>query len=222
MKTTLRIPTLIALLVAPLFLCACDDKAPSTPVTPETPSTALGKTVKMAKDVKSGIEAQSDQAAAAAGAISGEKGNLVVGNLTFNVPADKFEKLPTKETPFAAVAEYKVTGPDGDAQLKFFNAGGDVQANIARWRGQMGNPNVQPTNMSVGTLKITKIVMSGTYIGMGPTGGAAPSQEGTRFLGAIIELPGGGQIQVRMTGPERTVETVEAQWNAIVAGVQLK
>ena len=106
--------------------------------------------------------------------------------------------------------------------MKFFEAGGSVADNIARWKRQMGDPGNQPQPMTVGDLKITKIAMDGTYTGMGPTGGAAPSLANSRFLGAIIETRDGKQVQVRLNGPREIVEPVEAEWNAMIAGVQAK
>jgi len=205
-----------SLALALIALTGCEDKAPSQPVTPEAPATALGKTVKMAKDVKGSIEAQDAQAGAAAAAISGQKGNVVIGPLSFNV-TDPFERVEPKPSPFAPKAEFKA----GDASLKFSDAGGDVASNLQRWKGQMSS-NVTAKEMTVGTTKVWVLKMEGTYIGMGPTGGAAPSMPGTKFFGAIIEPQGGGQIQVKLIGPRDSVEAVEKQWDTMIAAVQAK
>jgi hypothetical protein len=218
-----------ALLATPLLpLAGCDEKSGGTsqPATREDPKTPLGKSAAMARDTKAAVEAQSQNAAAAAGAVAG--GDMtVIGGMRFAVPASWQKGDATG----MRAATYKVSGDGGAAEVVFFvGIGGDAGSNITRWAGQVKRDDGAPSmpiggmkTMTVGAgTKVTKVAFEGTYAAMTPMGGAAAPQPGTRFLGAIIEPAGGSAIHVRMTGPIAVVEAVEKDWDAMIASVQPK
>jgi hypothetical protein len=136
------------------------------------------------------------------------------GTLQFTAP-------PTwKSRPSASamrVAEFTVPRVAGDAEdgeviVYFFGgSGGSVDANIDRWVGQFttpsGGPVAPPKRMAStnGTLKVTAIDVSGTYVAEVRPGVAERlNKPDFRMRAAVVETPKGPYF-VKFTGPARTV-----------------
>jgi len=108
-------------------------------------------------------------------------------------------------------AQAVIEGPGGPAELTVFHfgagQGGDVEANIQRWLGQIvPQPGTQPQrkNLEANGLRITWVDAEGTLqpgqMGMGPSS----PQPGSRLLGAVVEGPGGPWF-LKATGPDLTL-----------------
>jgi hypothetical protein len=107
------------------------------------------------------------------------------------------------------VAEFTVPGPGGDGRLTLSTAGGDVAANIDRWKGQFfrGPDDSSPKESSLSVAgKDAKLVeLFGSYQGMEP---GATRRTGQAMLGVVIPLNVAGRETnyfVKLTGPRETL-----------------
>lgn len=121
------------------------------------------------------------------------------------------------------LAEYVVPGRDGadQARIAVIPAGGTLEANIERWKGQFRNPDGSPveprsvTNLEADGMPVTIVEFAGEYRGM--SGFFTPDQ---LFLTAIVEAPS-GQVFIRFVGPTATVETNREEFMEMVRGLQI-
>lgn len=128
-------------------------------------------------------------------------------------------------------AEEKGEGPE--LAVFFFGAGqgGNVQANIDRWIGQMqqadGKPSAEKAkreSRKVGKFKVSLVRVDGDYGGgmMGdphanPHGGGA--KQGYRLWAAVVEGEGGPWF-FKATGPKAAMEMAAPGFEALVASLQ--
>lgn len=116
------------------------------------------------------------------------------------------------------IAQFKLPRADGDTEDASFviyyfgeGGGGDPQANIERWKGQMSNPGGGAAESKSYTLpskqgEIMVLEATGTYAGgMMPGGGTSPTKENWTMIGAIVPT-GEGNYFPKLTGPKKTVE----------------
>lgn len=114
------------------------------------------------------------------------------------------------------LAQIKFPAVEGDAEdgdLKVNESGGGVDANIARWYGQLSQPDGTPTAavgvrelLSAGNINIHFIDALGTFAPppmMAGSAGAGP-RPNWRLFGAIIETPR-GLLTFKATGPDKTM-----------------
>ena len=113
---------------------------------------------------------------------------------------------------------------DGELVLFYFgkDRGGSVEDNLARWYGQLTQPDGSATGSkatqavrTVGALKVTVVDVSGTYRGMG---GAGP-KEGYRMLAAIVEGADGPWFW-KAIGPDATVKAAKADFDALLGSLE--
>lgn len=126
------------------------------------------------------------------------------------------------------VATYMIPAASGDAEggecaVFYFGSdeGGAVQPNIDRWVGQFENPDkpVQATR-EVDGMKVTTVTVNGTYLAPGgPMMQSTGTKEGFRLLGAIVEGPE-GSVFFKFTGPVKTVQAAQKDFDAMVASVK--
>lgn len=146
-------------------------------------------------------------------------------------PTDRFPGEKGPSIVFALPEGWKVTpgtnsmrlaqveiAEDVEAVVFFFGAGGggDLEANLDRWRGQMGNPDggTVETHEPADGVKVTVLDVTGAYAssqmnphGRDPHGGDDSGSEDSRMLGAIVEIAG-GPLFIKVVGPEDTVDGV--------------
>lgn len=115
--------------------------------------------------------------------------------LSFVLPAG-WQQVPPNSS--MRLAQAAIPGPDGGAEMAVFHfgagQGGDVEANLQRWVGQVdpdaGSAPQRETFESNG-LRVTWVEVHGTLragqMGMGPT----TAKPNSRLLGAVIEGEGG-------------------------------
>ncbi len=149
-----------------------------------------------------------------AGCAGGEKVNagpgtpLQVKGLELLLPSGWTSVPPN--SPMRA-AQVVIDGPGGPAEMTVFHfgagQGGDVEANIQRWLGQIvPQPGTQPQrqNLESSGLRITFVDAEGTLQpGQMGTGPQSP-QPGSRLLGAVIE-GAGGPLFLKATGTDLTL-----------------
>jgi hypothetical protein len=115
------------------------------------------------------------------------------GTVTWTVPSD-WQTMPNASA--MRMATYRVGSAGGNAQppeLTVMRAGGSVDANIERWRGQFqGAGPADRTERVVNGLKVTVVQLAGTYIpaAMMPGTPAGQPRADYALLGAIVDAPG--------------------------------
>ena len=143
-----------------------------------------------------------------------------LATLKFDPPQGWVSKTPSSSMRVADFTLPKAEGDTEDATLTvfFFGAtqGGNIQANVDRWIGQMSQPDGRPSKdvaktstMTAHDLKITIVDVTGTYVAETTPGSADHfNKPGFRQCAAVVETPGGPYF-VKLTGPEKTV----AKWH---------
>ena len=146
-----------------------------------------------------------------------------MATLKFDAPAGWVSKPASSTMRVAEFALPKTAGDTDDATLTifFFGAtqGGNVQANIDRWIGQMSQPDgraskdvAKTSSMESHGLKITLVDVTGTYVAeVSPGSTEHFNKPGFRQRAGYIDTPGGPYF-VKLIGPEKTV----AKWNESV------
>lgn len=122
-----------------------------------------------------------------------------------------------------------VAGDQGVAEcvVNYFGPGqgGDVGANVERWRGQVLGADGKPAaakidKRTVRGIPITMIDSTGSYTGMGGPMVASPKAvPGYRLLGAIAEAPG-GNVFFKLTGPAKTIAAQQKNFEQLIASIQ--
>ena len=109
--------------------------------------------------------------------------------------------------------EFKVGEEDKSARLTMMAAGGGVDPNIKRWKGQFagGDPKAQKSEkIDVDGWDVHIVDCSGSYaerMGGGPfAGGKVVQREDYAMVGAIIAQPEGRLYFLKMIGPAETVK----------------
>ena len=113
-------------------------------------------------------------------------------------------------------------GEDAEMVVYFFGgAGGSIEANLARWTGQIEQPDSRDSRMVATTeqfssngLDLTTVDLTGTYVAEVRPGCAEyHNKKGYRLIAAVIETPGGPYF-VKVTRPADTVK----RWESSVRG----
>jgi hypothetical protein len=146
-------------------------------------------------------------------------GTAAGATLKFDSPQGWVSKPPASSMRVAEFTLPKTTGDPEDATLGIFffgGQGGNVQANLERWIGQMTQPDgraskdvAKTTNFTSRGLAITLVDLSGTYVAEVSPGSAERfNKPGFRLRAAVVETKEGPYF-VKLTGPEKTV----ARWD---------
>jgi len=99
--------------------------------------------------------------------------------------------------------------------------GGDVMENVRRWTGQFdedGRVASTPEERVINDLEVTRVDVSGTFIGrmgLGPSGGSRPNW---RMMGAIVEGPQ-GLVFFKLIGPAAGVEVAQEAFEQLVLSI---
>jgi hypothetical protein len=144
---------------------------------------------------------------------------IIVAGLSFPLP-EGWNQVPPSNP--MRLAELRVPATSGDpaqaSVVTFSTAGGDVQANIARWAGQVSDASGKPSEPIVQTrtvqgLRVHITEMTGTYTGMSE----APRPDWT-LRGAMVETPG-GLLFVKMTGPAEPMAAAGPAFESMINGL---
>ncbi len=124
-------------------------------------------------------------------------------------------------------ATYKIKHAEGDpedAELSVSQAGGSIEANVARWTGQFEKAKddaTKRTEKKVGELKVTVVEIHGTFAGSGMPGAPpGPPKERWAMLGAIVETA--TPTFFKLTGPEKTVMAARADFDKLIDSLRAK
>ncbi len=134
----------------------------------------------------------------------------VFGSGTLMVPGE-FQKVP----PASRIVQYEFMVPaEGEmapARMTMMAAGGGVEANLDRWKGQFGGDKKvgETAETKSGEYTVHTIDVIGTYadsMGGGPfSGGKKVMRDDYAMLGAILVAPNGQSYFVKMIGPAEVV-----------------
>lgn len=133
----------------------------------------------------------------------------VLGEGEMKVPA-AFK--PTKPASSIIDHEFKVGQADSTARLTMMGAGGGVEPNIKRWKGQFsgGDKAAQKTEkLTVGKWEIHLVDVSGSFgerMGGPFSGGKTVQKENYAMAGAILVAPSERLYFAKMIGPDAVVK----------------
>ena len=139
------------------------------------------------------------------------------------VPAAWVSRTPSSAS---RLAQFMAPGSDSAEIVVFFfgaSMGGNVDANLARWRGQFTNGDTKPayervTHDSSGTFPLTIAEYSGTYrrgLGMGS---ADSVRTGQTLIATIVETPRGAMF-IQLFGPNARVSAERDTFLKFVKGI---
>lgn len=141
-------------------------------------------------------------------------GNILqVAGLAFTVSEDWTNVKP--ENP-VRVAEYKIEGTGGPAEMAVFyfgkDQGGGMEDNIRRWAAQFSDasttsPGAQVARVERDSLRIALVKTQGTYNpgSMGPMMPKQEAQDNYALFGLVVEGGPEGRVFVKVTGPKETL-----------------
>ena len=151
----------------------------------------------------------------------------VFGEATLEVPAEFKRTEPQSRI---LEHEFQARAGEGDdaptARVTMMAAGGDVAANIERWKGQFsGDDKKQKVKqLDRGQWKVHLVDVSGVYsdrVGGGPFfGGRTVERSDHAMLGAILVHPQGRKYFVKMIGPETVVEANRKPFVEMIKSIQ--
>lgn len=144
--------------------------------------------------------------------VMAEEATLKAGDFTFKAVG----AWKAKDTPRAmSQGGFSLLTADGkgkmDADFYHFGngQGGDVEANVTRWKGQF-QPAEDGTAVKFsredwlfGKRKVTLVFLQGTFLSGSPFGAKTPIP-GSAMIGAVLESDD-GHVFVKFTGPEKEV-----------------
>lgn len=123
----------------------------------------------------------------------------------------------------------KVGDDANDGRLTFMPAGGSIEANITRWRGQFAQPDGSDTadktkteKMELAGQTVHMVDISGTYMDspMGPRGKKV-ERANYRMLAAIIETADYGKIFVKLYGPKGTIDKNADHFKSMIKSLEM-
>jgi hypothetical protein len=115
----------------------------------------------------------------------------------------------------------RVAGDDWDGRLTVSVAGGDIEANVQRWRTQFGGKPASESRRqtTVEGQDVTLIDFSGDYSDQRGPFAPATSRPGTRMLAAIV--PVSRELYfIKAVGPEKTMAANEKNFESFVHSVK--
>ena len=135
--------------------------------------------------------------------------------------------------PRSRIVEYEFETPkaEGDefpGRVTVMGAGGGVEANIDRWKGQFksdeGDVKADVKELKVADQAVHVVNIKGVYLDKpGPfVPGPGTERPNYRMLGAIITTKEAGQYFVKLYGPEKTIAAAEPGFMKMVEGLKAK
>ena len=142
-----------------------------------------------------------------------DEGMLKVGEFTFKATAP-WKSKDSAPRPMSQ-GGFSLPGAEGakatDADFYHFGSGqgGDVEANVTRWKGQF-QPAEDGTAVKFdreewvfGKRKVTLVILQGTFLNGSPFGAKTPVPD-SAMIGAILESDS-GHVFVKFTGPQKQI-----------------
>jgi hypothetical protein len=137
---------------------------------------------------------------------SDEGPEVKLGGITFTAPETWQRKAPQSSFIQAEFALPKAEGDDADGRLTVSSAGGSIEANIERWKGQFTKlENSHQEKIESAGVEATLVNLSGEFNDQRGPFAPAVSRPNYRMIAAIIPL-GEQPYFVKATGPQKTLE----------------
>lgn len=147
--------------------------------------------------------------------------------LTLTIP-EGWKESPTRSR--IIEHEFTVPAPEGEtetaaARVTMMAAGGDVEANIERWKGQFtGDAPAKVEQLEVAGQKVHLVQLEGSFketMGGGPfAGGKTVIRDDYGMLGAIIVSDSGRKYFIKMTGPKQAIEANQKAFHTMIKGIK--
>lgn len=154
------------------------------------------------------------------------EGRISLGGISAIMPQGWQNIAPSSSM---RVAEFHLSGQRAGTEegvLAIFHLGGSVEANIARWYGQMAQPDggssaerARRWEKQVGGLPVTLVDLKGTYSGMGAMGRATEPSTDFRMLAAVVEAPQ-GLFFLKLVGPAATLALWEQSFENFIDSIE--
>lgn len=146
---------------------------------------------------------------------------------SLTTPADWVKKEPRSR-----IVEYefeipKAEGDEFPGRVTVMGAGGGIEANVDRWKGQFKSAGDEVkadiTKSKVAEQDVYMVDIKGTYVDKpGPFApGPGIDRANYRMIGAIIATDGGHYF-VKAYGPEKTMEKAQPAFKKMVDGLKAK
>jgi hypothetical protein len=150
------------------------------------------------------------------------------GKIAFTAPAGWKKVMPRSNIVEAEFSVPAVEGDETPGRLTAMGAGGDIEANIARWAGQFSGPaggavKPQIDKLTVGGSEVHIVSLVGTYKDSpaGPfAGGKTVNRENYQMLGAICQTKAGNYF-LKLYGPKGTIGASEKDFRQLVESMQV-
>jgi hypothetical protein len=141
------------------------------------------------------------------GPLDASGGEVKLDALTLTAPEGWGRKQPQSTFIEAEFALPKAEGDDSDGRLTVSRAGGSIEANIERWKGQFTQlQDSQEEKIDVGGVEATWVDLSGEFSDQRGPFAPGVSRADYRMIAAII--PVGEQLHfIKATGPKKTMES---------------
>lgn len=211
--TNHRLPTL-AMLAALLALSGCKDReirayrAPKDPAPPAMPAATSGELPANHPPIGQAAGPGSDMAGTPVATASGNA-------LTWTAPT-AWQAKPNGPVRKGSYAVPGAGGQAGDLSITAFPGDtGGLFANINRWRGQIGLPPIEQSQLDASVEHIDIGSFHVDYIDMLGTASGQP----TRLLGAIVPFEGQTWF-FKLTGPDALVADQRAAFREFLATIK--
>jgi hypothetical protein len=199
-----------------LLFAACSDET-ALKTAPKAEGPHIG-------DPHAGLSIEDRVPGASGGQSLGDSGGpLELDAITLTAPAGWPQMLPSSSFVAAEFTLQRADGDDADGRLTVSTAGGTVEANIDRWKGQFGAQSQQESQeeIDVAGMKVTVVDLSGDFKDQRGPFAPAVERSGYRMIAAII--PVNGQLHfIKATGPEKTIASHADEIHSFIRTVQLK
>jgi hypothetical protein len=153
---------------------------------------------------------------------------VTIDGLTSSVPAS-WKELPATQMRFKQFTVPKVDPDKNDAEMVVFffgpGGGGDVQANLTRWKGMFVPPEgksiddiAKTQTFKVSGIDVTTLDVRGTY--KYKPAPMAPNEElrpGHRMIAVVFASPQGPYF-MRFVGPEKTIDKNKKDFDKFLKG----
>jgi hypothetical protein len=144
--------------------------------------------------------------AAADSKLGNSGGPVELDKITLVAPAGWDRRTPSSGFVLAEFYLPKAEEGDKDGRLTVSTAGGDIEANIERWRSQFSNKPEKESRRTTkaADLEITLVDYTGEFTDQRGPFAPATASPGSRMLAAIIPVDG-ELFFVKAVGPEKTI-----------------
>ena len=207
----------------------CESEAPSVPKSVQSDAADKASASSSQADPHANlpaahpVDSQSSAQPKDAAPLDAAGGPLALDEVTFTAPAG----WGRKEVQGGFVdAEYVLPKAEGDAadgRLTVSRAGGAIDANIERWRGQFGGKPEKETRdeFEVAGVKVIVVDMSGEFADQRGPFAPPTKRAGYRMFAAIVPI-GAQNHFIKATGPEKTIAQQQEALLAFVRSAQPK